>query len=288
MKNTLRNIYAVLPFKKEIFLILRLFPMPERVFRHLHFEGLITVGVEQRAFKMYHYGYQLENELFWRGINGGWEKVSMKVWIALSKRSTNILDIGANTGVYALVSKAVNPNSRIFAFEPVKRVFEKLKRNAEINNFDITSVCQGISDFEGTATIYDLPTDHVYSVTINQNTNPPDRTVIPTQVEVITLDAYCEQVGLDHIDLLKIDVETHEPSVLRGALRILRKSKPPMIIEILNDVVAAQVNELLNEFDYLYFALNEKSGPIPCDRVGALDFGNYLVCKRSDAEFLKL
>ncbi len=288
MKYILKKIYSALPFKRQVFLVLRLFSLPEGIFKHLHFEGLISVSIEKSTFKIYHYGYQLENELFWKGIDGGWEKVSMQIWIALSRRSKFILDIGANTGIFALVSKTVNPRSRVFAFEPVKRVFEKLQRNVEVNHFDVIAVCNGISDFKGYATIYDLPTDHVYSVTINENTNPPDQTVIPTQVEVTTLDDYCEHTKLEQIDLLKIDVETHEPAVLRGALRVLRKNRPAMIIEILNEDVASQVNEILKEFDYLYFSLNEKIGPSSVKKLGAHHLGNYLVCKKGDAEFLKL
>ena len=44
-----------------------------------------------------------------------------------------IFDIGANTGIFALVSGAANPKARIFAFEPVSRVFEKLKGNVALN-----------------------------------------------------------------------------------------------------------------------------------------------------------
>ena len=288
MKRILKRIYKWLPFKKQFFLVLRVLPLPESIFKHLHFDGLISVTVANNTFKIYHYGYQLENELFWKGIEGGWEKTSMQIWIALSIKSKNIFDVGANTGVFSLVSKAVNPNAGVFAFEPVQRVFEKLVRNVVLNQFEITHVCKGLSDFEGVATIYDLPTDHIYSVTINENTNPIDRAVIPTQVEVTTLDTYCEQTKLDQVDLLKIDVETHEPAVLRGALKTLRKNNPPMIIEILNEKVADSINEILEEFDYMYFYLNEKSGPLFCEKLGALNFGNYLVCKRSDANFLKL
>lgn len=288
IKQLIKGIYAVLPFKKSIFLVLRLLPIKEGVFKHLYFNGIFSVFVGTSKFKMRHYGYQLENELFWKGIDEGWEKTSMKIWIILSQRSNYIMDIGANTGVFSLVSKTVNPNSKVFAFEPVNRVFEKLQKNIEINGFDITPVRKGLSDFEGTATIYDLPTDHIYSVTINENTNPPNQAVIPIQVEVTTVDAYVEKFNLNQVDLLKIDVETHESAVLQGALKVLNKNTPPMIIEILNETVADRVDKILKEFGYLYFALNEKSGPMACDKLGGLDFGNYLACTRSDAEFLKL
>ena len=71
---------------------------------------------------MRHYGFQLENEIFWSGLTNGWEKISTRLWIELSKNSKVIFDIGANTGIYSLVSKSINPTSQVFAFEPVKRV----------------------------------------------------------------------------------------------------------------------------------------------------------------------
>jgi hypothetical protein len=41
------------------------------------------------------------------------------------------------------------------------------------------------------------------------------------KVDVVNLDDYCAQRGVDHIDLLKIDVEGFELNVLRGASRLL-------------------------------------------------------------------
>lgn len=40
---------------------------------------------------MYHYGYQLENELFLKGIEG---ESLMQIWIALAIKSKFIMDIG--------------------------------------------------------------------------------------------------------------------------------------------------------------------------------------------------
>lgn len=40
-------------------------------------------------------------------------------------------------------------------------------------------------------------------------------------VNIITLDSYCEAKGIDNIDFIKIDVEGHELEVLKGATKIL-------------------------------------------------------------------
>ena len=39
---------------------------------------------------------------------------------------------------------------------------------------------------------------------------------------------------------MKIDVETHEPAVLKGMGEYLRSFRPTMLIELLNDEVAQQ------------------------------------------------
>ena len=52
-----------------------------------------------------------------------------------------------------------------------------------------------------------------------------------------------EDSGATAVDLLKIDVETHEPAVLKGFLDLLRRDRPTLLIELLTDEVAAQVGD---------------------------------------------
>jgi ribosomal protein L11 methylase PrmA len=99
------------------------------------------------------------------GIKDGWEKVSTGLWIKLCRESEVIIDIGANTGVYSLIAKTVNPGAKVFAFEPVERVFEKLQGNCRLNNYDIGCFKKAVSNYSGKAKIYDTAGEHIYSVT---------------------------------------------------------------------------------------------------------------------------
>lgn len=285
MKGWLQWFYKILPFKKQFFLLLRILPIPQSIYRHFHFEGIITVKVEDGAFKMIHYGYELENEVFWRGLEG-WEKSTFKVWSALSRKADCVIDIGANTGVFALMTKAINRRSRVIAFEPVKRVCEKLNENIKLNQFDITVVEAGVSSLDGTAIIYDLPSEHIYSVTINKNFNDSDQKVIPTVIRITTLSSYARIQKLKKIDLVKIDVETHEPEVLEGMEDILERDMPALIVEILNEDVANKVDEFLKPFGYLYFLMNDEKGPQRTQSIRVNASKNYLVCSSDDAEYL--
>jgi hypothetical protein len=170
MKQLLKKIYEKFPFKKQFFQVLRILPVPHRIYQHLHFKGLIKVQVNKSStFKIRHYGYEIENEIFWKGLHGAWEKVSMGLWIALAKRSEVILDIGANKGVYALAAQSLRLQAKVYAFEPVKRVYQKLQHNIQINNFPIKAYELAVSNQDGEAYIYDTDSEHILSVTVNKN-----------------------------------------------------------------------------------------------------------------------
>lgn len=290
MKKNIKRIYNFIPFKKELYTILRYFwkPAPS-IYKHLHFKGIIKVDVDStHSFKMNHYGFQVENDIFWSGLTGEWEKISLSLWIKLCEKADVVFDIGANTGVYSLISKAINKNAKVFALEPVKRVFEKLIENNNLNNFDIKCLPIAASNYKGKATIYDTDSDHTYSVTVNKNLNPEIKGIIHTEIETDTIDNIIEQEKISKIDVLKIDVETHEAEVLEGFTKHIRLFKPSILIEILNNEVGANVQKIVEGLDYLYFNIDERVGIKQVDLISKSDYYNYLLCSKEIAERLNI
>lgn len=207
---------------------------------------------------MEHFGYLLENEIFWRGLHG-YEPQSMGVWTTLAARSNVILDVGANTGVYSLVAKAVNPGARVIAFEPVQRIYDKFVHNIALNGFDIDARSIALSDETGEAIFFDPMTEHTYSVTLNRNLHPE----VPSQevaVRRVTLDDFIRDERLDRVDLIKIDVELHEAEVLSGFRECMRRFQPAMLVEVIDDDVATRLNDLLAGTGYRYYVVDETAG----------------------------
>ncbi len=158
-----------------------------------------------------------------------------------------------------------------------------------MNDYDIVCFECAISDSDGTATIYDTPTEHVYSVTVNKNLSAENIEVIPTEIKVRRLDSLIEEMKIEKIDLIKIDVETHEPEVLEGFGKYLDVFKPTMLIEVLNDEVGEKIEALIEGKDYLYFNLDEKSDSIrKVERITKSDYYNYLICSREIGKEIKL
>ena len=268
MKKIFKKIYSIFPFKKQIFTFLKIFWKPkESVYKHLYFRGVFKVPVgKSKSFKVNHFGLIIENEIFWNGLTGNWEKESLKLWIRLCERSDVVVDIGANTGIYSLVAKAVNPAAHVYAFEPHPYYFPMLEKNALINNFDIRPYKRAISNYDGTIDIGDYAGG-----------------TSALRTEAIKLDTFIEEDRIKKIDLIKIDVETHEPQVLEGFMHYLPRFKPAMIIEILDDVVAKKVSDAVSGLGYLYFNIDEKGSVRQTSEIGKSDYYNYLLCHPSMA-----
>ena len=278
-----------MPFKQNIFSLVKFFGTPpEKIFQHLHFVGIINIrSSENTNFKMKHYGFQIENEIYWRGIENGWEKVSLTIWAELCTISKSIFDIGANTGIYSLLAKSIAPDAKVYAFEPVERVFEKLVYNNKLNSYDIACSNEAISDYTGEATIYDKDTEHTYSVTVNEDNSDNKETSIPTIIQTIRLDEFIESNCIEQIDLIKIDVEKHEVEALRGMGKYISSFMPTFLIEILNDEIAKGVEDILKEMDYEYYIIDENSGIAKVEHLRKSDYYNFLICTTEVAHKLK-
>ncbi len=290
MKNSLKKAYLLIPFKKKIFSLLKIVYKPsQKVYKHLHFNDQITVAISKsEKFRMMHFGYQIENEIFWNGLFNGWEKHSLQVWTELSRNSDVIFDIGANTGIYSMISKAVNSNAEIYAFEPVKRVMDKLKINNDLNSFDCKLYEKAISNFTGTATIFDKNTEHTYSVTVNKDISPDKSDSIEVEIETIRLDDFIRENHIERINLMKIDVETHEVEALEGMGDFIKKFTPTMLIEVLNDHVANGIEKLLDGIDYNFYNIHEKNGLKKVDHLKKCEYRNFLICTKSVAKSINL
>ncbi|MBX2971855.1 MAG: FkbM family methyltransferase [Flavobacteriales bacterium] len=290
-KRLLKRAYEAVPFKRPLFQAVRsVLPVPEPVFRHLHFKGPFTVKVGTGAsFRMMHHGYVIENELFWRGLEG-WEKVSLELWARLCRNADTVLDIGANTGVYALIAQAIRPQATVIAVEPVRRVYEKLLTNTRMNGDRIQAVYAAVSDHTGTATLYDLPdSEHVLSVSLDPAWNKESTRLRPVEVPCTTVMDLLGAHGLTKADLLKIDVETHEPAVLDGCGTLLREHRPTLLIELLNDEVAQRVSAHIDGLGYEYYNIDDVTWPP--QRVSALGRSghfNFLICQPQVARSIGL
>jgi FkbM family methyltransferase len=258
-------VYDRIPFKQPMLTALKPLGLPEPVYKHLHFQGEIVVRTPGRPFRIIHYGDEIENELFWEGLPGHRERISMGLWMQLCPSARTVVDVGANSGVYALAASGLNPSARVLAFEPLPEEHARLARNIELNEFEIHAPRVGLSDKEGVASMVGW--------TITQPTAGS------TEVRLARLDEILDAQGIDRVDLMKIDVEGHEPEVLRGFGRRLAQDRPTLLIEVLSDAAAAHLRQILDPLDYEYFDIDEINPPRRVDTLRKSTHWNVLACQ---------
>lgn len=290
MKPILRRLYRAIPFKQPIYEQLRRrAELPPWLWQHLHFNGQFKVDLGDVNFQLRCDGDVVENDLFWRGYGRGWEAYSLRVWQRLARAASGVvLDIGANTGVYALAAAALNMRACVIAFEPVARIAQKLDANVRLNNFPIRIERQAVSLRTGSAVIHDGPGDNFYSASLEDGfISDGSRDY---EIRTVALDDYLANERLPPVSLIKLDVETHEAAAVGGMLETLKRDRPSILIEILNEDVASAVQRLIDGLGYRVFGINEESGLVRLPRLTPMGghHWNNLLCtqERFDAASL--
>lgn len=174
-----------------------------------------------------------------------------------------ILDIGAHTGCYSrLFSLLVGEKGKVYSFEPDPWSFAVLSNHLG-NRDNATPIQLALGDTEKNALFFPNARSRADS-SLFQRAHSEE----PIEVEMTTIDTYCEHQGIDNIDALKIDVEGTEAAVLRGAETLLRE-KPPIwiMVEIFPSALAnfgttaEDVCSLLTQHGYSVKTITSQGNP---------------------------
>lgn len=152
-----------------------------------------------------------------------------------------VYDIGANYGSVALyMAHVTGPTGRVYAFEPIPSTYQKLCRNLRydfrLNKAKITPLQLGVSDANQMA-VFNLPGEANQSASLAQAEEWQQALGMGAQTHTFE----CRCVTLDSLisgeaappNVIKIDVEGAELLALRGAGKLLKSPKPPlMLIEV--------------------------------------------------------
>ena len=159
------------------------------------------------------------------GVKSSGERAMFGVLRQRSKPPYCIFDVGANKGQFLKLTldNIGVKDFTVHCFEPGQGTFRELVAGAgvdqrvRLNNF-------GLGKESGAAQLY---YDEVGSGLASLTKRRLDHFEVEfDQAETVvirTIDSYCQEHGVDRIDLLKIDIEGHELDALAGAQQMLEK-----------------------------------------------------------------
>jgi FkbM family methyltransferase len=158
----------------------------------------------------------------------------LRCWAAAAKGSKVVFDVGANAGIYSLAALAIQPDATVHAFEPTPEIAARLRETAKLNGLRRLYVHEvAVSSENGSATLKrcrgELGTNE------GMNFIAPDLGDSGAErVQTVCLDQFCQHHAIDHVDLLKLDIQGHEHSALEGAEHLIRAGRVGIIFMELN------------------------------------------------------
>jgi len=147
------------------------------------------------------------------------------------KPGWTVVDAGANFGWHAIhLAKLVGPQGRVFAFEPIPGTFIELVDNAHLNGCTNLEACSAALGREERAVFLFLPAIDLGAGAASQFLDVGEKVEVPMR----RLDDFLAEKGVDHVDFIKADIEGGELNLLGGAERLLLRSHPRILIEIVD------------------------------------------------------
>ena len=197
------------------------------------------------------------NGMIYRGSENG-DLEFMKRYL---KAGMNYMDIGAFHGLYAVVAgRQVGSDGQIVLFEPSAAACRRARLNLLLNGIKARVENVAVSDICGMVQYHQVLSGFK---TMGALRRPPTTDPVRIKhVRSIRLDDYCREHACNRIDLLKIDAEGAELSVLAGARDVLETRRPLIICEVLDWVTqswgyaAREIVTQLLGIDYQWFDID--------------------------------
>jgi len=199
----------------------------------------------------------------------------------LVRQGDTCIDAGSHVGYYTcLLANLVGESGRVYAFDANPEACEAAKRNLSLNGMTCAEVTNiALSDHEGS-----LP----FHVSSDDQTGLSSVGSIPNFKKIIDipcgrLDSLLDNRGINHVRLLKIDVEGSEEVVLSGLGHFLTDHLTDFILVELYDerlqvmnTCTDRVREILRRAGYRAWTYESTSGWLVADEVQSRGDCNYL------------
>jgi FkbM family methyltransferase len=197
----------------------------------------------------------IASSLYWGGIDA-YESSTIQLFIKLLKYTDTVFDIGAFTGIYALIAAIDNPHRKVYAFEPVPMILDYLKENVRINKIhNLQTNSSAMTNYDGDITLY-IPAGAIpTSASTLQGFRNASKAI---SVQALTIDSFVAINNISRVDLIKIDTEATEHMVLEGAKNTMKRDEPIIICEVLKGRTERFLHSVLDNSGYKYFWISSE------------------------------
>lgn len=206
-----------------------------------HLRLLRTMGVHYKVVKVNNCRMKIDlrdniisRYLF---VDGVWEPYESQLMSNLLLPGMTVIDVGAHIGYHSLLAaQAIGTKGRVISFEPSPDNYRLLTENIQLNGFSevIHAENAALSDQRGELELflssYNTGDHRIYStLSDDDELFNAGAQRLSVKVAALKLDDYLDQQHVSHVDLIKIDVQGAEMSVLSGMKQTLLRN-PELIL----------------------------------------------------------
>jgi len=197
---------------------------------------------------------------------GVYENSTVKAYRRLIKNGDYVIDIGANIGAHTLqFADLVGDSGRVIAFEPTDYAFSKLQTNIGLNpRLSARIIANQIMLAENESESKDsLPELYSSWPLIPGGVVHPDhwgKKMTTLTAKLTTLDSYIHDHDIHKVDVVKMDVDGYEYSVLKGSISMIRKFCPVFVMELcpyLLEEAGHDIGEILAIFESVNYQMRD-------------------------------
>jgi FkbM family methyltransferase len=171
-------------------------------------------------------------------VYGEWSELEVSLYRRLLKPDSVVIEVGSNLGLHTVPMAKIVASGQVICFEPQRLIFHVLSGNLALNDLsNVHAHRLAVGEHGETITIestdYDTPWNYgAFSVTAgfsSESRFPGELKSEPATV--VALDEFPQTAGLERLDFLKVDTEGFELAVLRGADRLIARTRPTLFVE---------------------------------------------------------
>jgi FkbM family methyltransferase len=175
-------------------------------------------------------------QLYWYGEQG-WEPELLPWWRAFCRRADSVLELGANVGWFTVQAQRAAPGVRHVAVEPHPFSARICRANLMLNGADSVRLVEAaaVADDAVTSVRLLVPADQQATPTVAFV--PGGHELPPSMARDVGAGLDVPAVGVRSLlagaDVIKLDVEGQEHTLLAAGLDLLRQSRPSLLVEVL-------------------------------------------------------
>ena len=217
-------------------------------------------------------------------VTGNYEPNEFFMLAQVLRPGMTFVDVGANMGLYTLfAAQRVGEHGRVLAIEPSTRECGRLLKNVAANSLsNVRLLWNAVSDSRSDTDLLiaeDKWSGHNTLGAFAYDTPLATKETVRTE----RLDDIVLREGLSRVDIVKLDVEGAELLALKGAVGILERFRPLLLLELADRALchqgcsSAQIWDFCRIIGYQIYAFDKGTGlPVPAQQKPYYDSENVV------------